>query len=304
MNTSFFREFIILAESRSYWEAAERLYMNQSTLSKHIKLMECELGVPLFTRSTRRVELTKYGASLLPYARSIIRQESEYISLLLQMKNQETGMLVIGSIPVMAQYGIVDLLSAFQKAHPESNLKVIEEDPQNLVSLLRDKKCELIFLRESKLDFERNFLEDQELVRIPFVRDHLIALLPENHPLSAKKSLTLRELKDENLCMITEGTLMHDLCINACHAAGFAPKIVFTSHRIESIMEMVASGDRIGLLMNCHVQQMKSVNNPPHCIPIDIIPKIDSQISLCYLSSAALSPAARCFMDIFMKKSP
>lgn len=304
MNTSFFREFTVLAEMKNYWEAAERLFMNQSTLSKHIKAMEAELGVQLFNRSTRRVELTKYGKALLPFAQSIIRQEAEFSSLFMQMQNQEEGLLVIGSIPVMAQYGITSLLSVFQKGNPQNNVKIIEEDPQNLVGLLRNKKCELIFLRESKLDFEKNFMEDHELVRIPFVRDHLVALLPREHPLAGKKQLTLRDLKDESFCMIKEGTLMYNLCIDACHASGFIPKITFTSHRIESILDMVASGDRIGLLMNCHVNLPENVANyGKNWVSVDITPPLYSQISLCYLADAHLSETAEKFVDFIKKMS-
>lgn len=304
MNTSFFREFTVLAEMKNYWEAAERLFMNQSTLSKHIKAMEAELGVQLFNRSTRRVELTKYGKALLPFAQSIIRQEAEFSSLFMQMQNQEEGLLVIGSIPVMAQYGITSLLSVFQKGNPQNNVKIIEEDPQNLVGLLRNKKCELIFLRESKLDFEKNFMEDHELVRIPFVRDHLVALLPWEHPLAGKKQLTLRDLKDESFCMIKEGTLMYNLCIDACHASGFIPKITFTSHRIESILDMVASGDRIGLLMNCHVNLPENVANyGKNWVSVDITPPLYSQISLCYLADAHLSETAEKFVDFIKKMS-
>ena len=58
MNTENLKEFIVLAETKNFWEASERLYMNQSTLSKHIKNLESELGISLFTRTTRRVELT------------------------------------------------------------------------------------------------------------------------------------------------------------------------------------------------------------------------------------------------------
>lgn len=304
MNTSYFREFTVLAEMKNYWEAAERLFMNQSTLSKHIKAMEAELGVQLFNRSTRRVELTKYGKALLPFAQSIIRQEAEFSSLFMQMQNQEEGLLVIGSIPVMAQYGITSLLSVFQKGNPQNNVKIIEEDPQNLVGLLRNKKCELIFLRESKLDFEKNFMEDHELVRIPFVRDHLVALLPREHPLAGKKQLTLRDLKDESFCMIKEGTLMYNLCIDACHASGFIPKITFTSHRIESILDMVASGDRIGLLMNCHVNLPENVANyGKNWVSVDITPPLYSQISLCYLADAHLSETAEKFVDFIKKMS-
>lgn len=77
MNTENLKEFIVLAETKNFWEASERLYMNQSTLSKHIKNLESELGISLFTRTTRRVELTNYGRIFLPYAKSVIRSEFE-----------------------------------------------------------------------------------------------------------------------------------------------------------------------------------------------------------------------------------
>ena len=57
MNTEYLKEFVVLAETKNFWEASDRLYMNQSTLSKHIKSLENELGVDLFLRTTRRVDL-------------------------------------------------------------------------------------------------------------------------------------------------------------------------------------------------------------------------------------------------------
>lgn len=61
MNTEYLKEFVVLAETKNFCEASDRLYMNQSTLSKHIKSLENELGINLFLRTTRRVELTNYG---------------------------------------------------------------------------------------------------------------------------------------------------------------------------------------------------------------------------------------------------
>lgn len=299
MNTSFFREFTVLAEEKNYMEAAERLYMNQSTLSKHIKTMESELGVPLFDRSTRRVELTEYGKALLPHARNITRSEFEYSSLLMQIQNRKKGIMTLGSIPPMAQYGIINLLAAFQSEHPDSHVTILEEDSQNLLNLLREKKCELIFLRESKLDFEKNFLDDHELVRIPFVHDRLIALLPSEHRLARKEQVTLRELKDENFCLIKEGTLLYEMSINACQDSGFIPNISFTSHRIESILDMVSTGDYVALLTNLHVTPPKNAplfENYPW-VAVDLMPNITSQISLCYIADNHLSKSAQNFVN-------
>lgn len=72
------REFIALSEVRNFNLASERLFLSQPTLSRHIKELEEELGVPLFKRSTRRVELTPYGQYFLPYARRVVTAEDEY----------------------------------------------------------------------------------------------------------------------------------------------------------------------------------------------------------------------------------
>ena len=299
MNTSFYREFSVLAEEKNYMEAAERLYMNQSTLSKHIKAMETELGVPLFDRSTRRVELTEYGKTLLPHARSIIRSEFEYSSLLMQIQNREKGIMTLGTIPPMAQYGIIGLLAAFQNEYPDSHVTILEEDSQNLLPLLWEKKCELIFLRESKLDFEKNFLEDHEIVRIPYVQDRLTAVLPSGHPLAGKKQVTLRELKNENFCLIKEGTLLYEISVNACQASGFIPNITFTSHRIDGILDMVSTGNHIALLTNLHATPPKfaPADEERPWVPVDLTPNINSQISLCYLANGHLSTSAQNFVN-------
>lgn len=98
---------------------------------------------------------------------------------------------------------------------------------------------------------------------------------------------------------------MYNLCVDACHPSGFIPKITFTSHRIESILDMIVSGHCIGLLMNCHVVIPESTQPYPKrsWITVDITPDISSQISLCYLANAHLSGAARRFID-FIQNMP
>lgn len=150
MDINHLKEFTVLAETKNYWEAAYRLFLNQSTLSKHIKSMESELGVPLFTRTTRKVELTDFGEALLPYARAVTRLHFEYSAKLMQMQNHQKGLISIGSLPAMAQYHITDLLLDFQRDYPESKIKITEDDPKILSELLLQKSCDLVFLRETK----------------------------------------------------------------------------------------------------------------------------------------------------------
>lgn len=296
-----FQRIYRTGRGQNFWEASERLYLNQSTLSKHIKQMETELGVPLFTRTTRRVELTTYGEALFPYAQSILRAELEYSTLFLQMQNSEKGTLCLGTLPAMAQYNITGLLSTFQQKYPDSSLKIVEDDPKNLIQLLRNRKCELIFTRETRLSFEKNFMEDAGIVRVPYIRDHLVALLPKKHPLAHAKSLTLRELKDENFCFVKEDSLMYEICTAACQAANFIPKITFTSHRLDSIMDMVSNGSNVALLMDRHLAPPEDTlfSSAPPWTVVDITPPIYSQVSLCYAKEQKLSASARDFVDLF-----
>ena len=76
MNTGWLREFVVLADTCSYSEAAERLFMGQLSLSKHIKALEQELGVELFERTSRRVKLSAEGEQLRDEAFACLEEES------------------------------------------------------------------------------------------------------------------------------------------------------------------------------------------------------------------------------------
>lgn len=95
MDINFFREFAVLARTGSYSEAAKQLFLSQPSLSKHIKSAELELGQPLFRRTTRRIELTPFGAALLPCAEQIAALQDEYTARLLHVP-QEKAVISLG----------------------------------------------------------------------------------------------------------------------------------------------------------------------------------------------------------------
>lgn len=301
MEINYFKEFVVLAETRNYWEASERLFLNQSTLSKHIKNLEQELGVELFARTTRKVELTEYGTALLPYAQTIANAQFDYSATLLNLKDQNKNILTIGSIPVIAQYNITSIFIDFRKRYPEYHYRICEDDTKELLQLLLRKKCELVFLRETNITLSQNTFEKHEIVRIPYMQDHLIAVLPNDHPLAGRQEITLRELQGEDFCFIKDGSFMYDVCRSACHEAGIIPNIVYDSHRLDNIFDMVTRGKCVALMMNkhgAHPIESDMSENPPFST-VKITPTIMSQISLCYLKKAPLSRAARQFIDYF-----
>lgn len=201
------------------------------------------------------VELTEYGAALLPYARTIIQAQFEYSTTLMQKKNYQNGLVTVGSIPAMAQYDIMNLMIRFQNACPQYTVKVVEGDFGALKTMLLQGRCDLAFMRE---------------------------------------------LEGDRLCFIKEKTALYGLCCLACQEANFVPNIVFDSHRIESILEMVSSGGCVALLMDYHVKYLMNSrfpSDPPFRVA-KVVPAVTTQISLCHLKNARLS-AARRFLEYF-----
>ena len=89
MNIDYLKEFVVLADTGNFSRAADALFLSQSSLSKHIKAMEQELAIPLFRRTTRRLELTEDGMSFLTYARQISRLQYEYETALCHSRERE-----------------------------------------------------------------------------------------------------------------------------------------------------------------------------------------------------------------------
>lgn len=296
MQTIYYTEFVVLAETRNYWEASERLYMNQSTLSKHIQMMETELGVPLFNRTTRHVELTEYGQKFLPYAREISQKIFESTNALHHMKERKTNLISLGTIPDMNTYGITNIIRQYKQKHPNHRFQIIEDDPVNLTRFLTEHKCDLIFTREAKFNFEHNSTNDNSIVRIPYLKEYMVAMLPLHHPLAQETSVTLKQLSNEKFCFLPEDTMMYNFTIAACQAANFIPNVIFTSYRLANLLEMVAHGDCVALLMNHHtlipVDQITRLGYTS----VKIMPELSAQLSLYYLKDCPMSVATKTFL--------
>lgn len=248
MDTERCREFVVLAQTCNYLQAADQLFISQSSLSKHIKALERELGVELFNRTTRRVQLTEHGRVFLPFARKIASVAHDANVALANASDNERRVLDIGSIPVMVPYGITKVLHDFESQHPNTRLRITEGEADQLRDLLRDRTLDLAFIREWDGDVSRNN-EDIEFETAGFATDQLAAVLPSGHPLSSRPSIRLAELANEEFLLLPKGTVMNALVTDACAAEGFTPEVRYRGTRAENIIDLVARGMGVSLLM-------------------------------------------------------
>lgn len=288
MNTIYLHEFVVLADTLNYLEAAEQLYMTQSALSKHIQALEKSLGVVLLNRTTRQVTLSDAGKILLPYARQIDAIESRCMASLEEDRRQKKQELELGSIPVMSQYRITELLSGFRRSNPQITLKITENDSQDLITMLTRGRCQLAFLR---CDEEYAPLPT-EMEGIRISEDRLAALVSREHPLAKRKRVALKELADSDFLLFQEHSQMHGFSVHACRKSGFSPRVSFNGRRPENLAELASRGLGTALLMRKQAGALASES----VALLDLEPACTNEIWLCYSKARPLSPTGKEFL--------
>lgn len=287
MEIRYLRDFLVVAETQNFLEAAAILYCSQATLTKHIQRLELDLGLTLFDRTTRKVSITKNGEMLLPYAREITDLYERLTAQVKESKNDSDQTLTIGSIPALAQYNITELLVSFKKTNPQATINVIQAGSEELIELVRQRKCDLAFIRTyGELSPEFSYL--------PIAVDELVAFLPNHHPLAKEALIPLGKLSRENFVLLPENTMLYRLSVQLCRESGFEPNVVFTDHRLENLLEMVLNGMGVAILMRKLAEYMAQ----PKVSVVGIEPTVSTRLDLCYLKSVELSPVARQFVTI------
>lgn len=191
MELRYLREFSVLARVLKYQEAAEMLFISQSTLSKHIMTMEKELGEMLFIRNKRNVQLTAFGARFLPYAERILAVEEEYTGELLQ-DPKGRGRVAIGHIPMVTLYTLTRFLAVFRKKYPDYEYAFRQADTALLFEWLQQKKLDFVLTDSEEMP-------EGAFKRTVYTEDHLVVVLPAGHPLAQCERLAPEQLAGETI---------------------------------------------------------------------------------------------------------
>lgn len=287
MELKYIREFVALAENGSYFETAERLFITSSSLSRHIKALEEELGMPLFDRTTRKVSLNQHGRLFLPYAKQFVKIDDECTMAFDEEAMYSKDAIDIGSIPMMKAYKISDILRQYRQSNKNVIINTHEADSTPLAEMLRRGEIDFAFLRNRHISVD-------EFETIPIAEDHLVAVLPKTSPLARSQTLSVNRLKDEALLLISKNSFMYRLCTDLCRSAGFQPKVVFTSQRAENLVELIEQGTGIALLMSKPIIPML----PDNLTVVDIEPRVTTTVFLAYMKGRKFNTACKRFLEL------
>ena len=284
MDISQVQYVLAVAAAGSFSAAAEELFISQSSLSKQIMALERELGVVLFDRSRRQIALTPAGAVFLDHARCIDDASRALLADLNQFKAEQA--LRIVAIPVIAQYGIAAGIARFRSRHPDVAVVLEEREASAILPALQNQQFDLAFLRDYYLDRSAYLLCE-------VAKDRLLVAVARKHRFAGRSSLALAELSDENHVMFDRGTVVHEIAVDACRAAGFEPRIFYASLRIESVLGLVASNSGVALMM----EKVVAYHRHPDVVAIPLEEVIESTIVLAVPKDRKMPRVAKLFMD-------
>ena len=172
------KSFLAIVKYNHFTLASQELYISQSSISKHIKSLEKELGVELFNRQHRSVRLTEAGEEFYKFAS---KSMTNYNNILLDMKKyscEESSSISIGVIDTMVEYGFASLIGDFQKQYPNIQVDIIERSNSKIIEYLSDSIVNLGFINS-------HYEHKNMLILQKIIDDDLVLVTSGNHIFSS-----------------------------------------------------------------------------------------------------------------------
>ena len=231
------RQFVAVAEHLHFGRAAEALHISQPPLSRSIQDLEAKLGVRLFERSRRKVELTAAGAWYLEEARQVLARLDRASRGVAELAAGGAGALRIGFVTI-ADYSVLPgLLSAFKAADPGVSMSLRE--------LVTEAQLDALGAGDLDLGFVLPPLPSREVESIAMNRESLVVALPERHALAREHGpLGVRAIADEPFVMVPANLArgLSDVVLGLCARAGFAPRVAQEAVQMQTVVSLVSSG--------------------------------------------------------------
>lgn len=243
MELRHLRYFVAVAEELHFNRAAERLHIAQPPLSQQIKQLETELGVALFHRRTKRqVQLTEAGQVLLQAAYPILAQLEQAIYDTQRAGRGETGTLTIGFTSSAVYDVLPTILHQFRHHFPQVELVLQELTTTQQEEALHNQRIDIGFCHPP--------LKDDRLQSESILKESLVVVLPESHPLATETIISMDSLADESFILFPRhlGPGLYDQIVSFCKQVNFSPKVMQEAIQMQTIIGLISAEMGVALV--------------------------------------------------------
>lgn len=236
MKLRHLRYFVAVAEELHFGHAATRLHISQPPLSTQISDLEKELGLKLFTRMGRSIELTAAGREYLAHARRVLTNVELAVQATKRVNRGEVGEVSVGFMSTLSYSYMPWLLREFRKRFPDVDLILHEMRVRQQVQQMLEARLQV--------GLGRPPIDSPELCSEVLLRELYIVVLNDEHRLAACESIAMDALKDEPFILSPQrlGSRIHTQVVAMCHDAGFSPKVAQEAEQMHTAVGLVSAG--------------------------------------------------------------
>ncbi len=222
--------------------AAEALYTSQPGVSKQIRMLEDELGVPIFGRSGKHLtHVTTAGGEILAVAERILGDVQNIRSIAQEHVDESRGSLSIATTHTQARHALPPVVTAFRGRYPNVSLHMHQGTPMQIAEMAARGSVDFAIATEAIELFE-------DLVMMPCYRWNRSIIVPQGHPLTRVDPLTLEAVAEYPLVTYVFGFTGRSKLDKAFADRGLAPEVVFTATDSEVIKTYVQLGLGVGIM--------------------------------------------------------
>nr|WP_092074382.1 LysR family transcriptional regulator [Dendrosporobacter quercicolus]NSL49924.1 LysR family transcriptional regulator [Dendrosporobacter quercicolus DSM 1736]SDM92730.1 DNA-binding transcriptional regulator, LysR family [Dendrosporobacter quercicolus] len=249
MNSKELHYVVTIAEERSITNAANKLFVSQSTLSHSLAKLEERLGIPLFDRSTIPLKPTLAGELFVNTANKIFQLDRELQQQIQDVANFKHGSFTIGVTHLAERSYLPLVLPRFYKKYPGISIILKVAGLNQLETMLLKNMVDFAIIIP---------LDNPSIEYKPIFTMNVLIAMPLSHPLAKKHSQTgsnypeidLTELKNEDFILLPQGRKLRETILTACKAAGFSPKISLEVSNLDTAHALVAEGYGVTFIMD------------------------------------------------------
>jgi len=238
MNLRFLRTFVAIADNGGFARAAVRLNLTQSAASRQIQALEDELGLRLFARIGRNVQLTPEGEDLLVRSRRLLFDAEAISQRASALKTGNVGVLRVGATPQVIENLLADFLSRYRKRHAGVEVHLVEDGGSRLAGHLDRGDIDVAQMPAGEDRFSSRLLYPM----------HVLAVLPQGHRLSRRAVIDVTELADEPLLRLSSSFASHGWFEAACQVTHIQPRVLFESVAPQTLIALARTGHGVAVV--------------------------------------------------------
>lgn len=260
MNIRDLHYIIAVAQEENFTKAAEKVFVSQPTITMQIDKLEVELGVKIFERSRNKFLITPAGEEIIAKAEIVLREIGDITKIATRYSNPLEGNLKIGAFPTLAPYFFPKISNDLHKKFPKLDIFLVEEKTETLMEKLNNGELDLAFMAAPIID--------DSLESISIFEEEFYLATPKDHKLAKKSKISVKDLRDQKLMLLSEGHCLRDQALEVCSIMGSFENQDFQASSLETLIEMIKIGSGITLIPKIAAQKNKKISyikitNPP-----------------------------------------